>query len=160
MIQKLTNLLLISLLLVLFSSCNSNRCEGIDCQNDGICDFGECVCETGFYGDFCETAWIDKFLGFYEGTQDCSSADFVSNFKKRSVTGANFTNFANAGYDLSLNLTSATRLKFEDQLLGMDEYSGTGELKNDTLFIQYTAIKNIGTTTEYIEDCAITYIQF
>lgn len=160
MIQRLITLLLMGIMLVNATSCNSNRCEGIDCQNDGICDFGECVCETGYYGDFCETMWIDKFLGFYQGTQDCASVDFVSNFKQRSVTGATLTNFANAGYELPFNLTSSTKVKFSNQLLGMDEYSGTGELTNDTLHIQYTVVKNIGTATEFIEDCALTYIQF
>ena len=28
-------------------------CDGT-CQNNGICYNGECVCKTGFYGDYCE----------------------------------------------------------------------------------------------------------
>ena len=51
--------LLVSFLLLLFDSCGKpmeveDLCEGILCQNNGICLDGTCECVTGFSGPNCE----------------------------------------------------------------------------------------------------------
>ncbi len=59
--QKLrtSNLLLLVISLVLgvvyLQSCKkTDNCEGIQCQNGGICSNGACYCPSGFGGDNCE----------------------------------------------------------------------------------------------------------
>lgn len=66
---------LIGIVTVLFlnltTSC-TNTCAGFDCQQ-GECQDGACVCDEGYEGSSCNTAWSEKFIGTYEGT-DCYDA--------------------------------------------------------------------------------------
>lgn len=60
--KKLTQVLAMSLtLFFLFSACSKkDPCEGVTCQNGGICTDGTCQCPSGFEGQFCETASLPK----------------------------------------------------------------------------------------------------
>jgi hypothetical protein len=49
-----------------FASCD--QCQGINCQNEGSCEKGECECPSGFSGDRCE--FEDKCL---TGSLDCKN---------------------------------------------------------------------------------------
>ena len=49
---------------VLYSSCSRDKCSGIVCAYDGVCDNGVCICEAGYEGNQCETINRDR----YEGT--------------------------------------------------------------------------------------------
>ncbi|MEP7267201.1 MAG: calcium-binding EGF-like domain-containing protein [Saprospiraceae bacterium] len=48
--------LILFLSIVLFSTSCSKKdpCEGVICQNNGICETGTCNCPTGYEGTFCE----------------------------------------------------------------------------------------------------------
>lgn len=46
--------LIIFVLFLLFNYSCSDECEGVVCQNGGVCILGNCDCPDGFYGEFCE----------------------------------------------------------------------------------------------------------
>ncbi len=52
------NVLFILMLLVIAmmnSACKIDPCKDIDCQNGGICDKGDCICQNGYTGERCQT---------------------------------------------------------------------------------------------------------
>jgi hypothetical protein len=55
-------------LAVVYTSCsktadNIASCDGINCQNGGVCRIGKCVCPYGYEGVNCEINYHDKYLG-------------------------------------------------------------------------------------------------
>ena len=48
-------------------SCQYNACKAraVECQNEGVCDRGECQCVLGYEGEFCEDKVNDKFASHY-----------------------------------------------------------------------------------------------
>jgi hypothetical protein len=65
------NLILLFMMLVIIplASCERNRCKtrGIECQNEGVCNDGNCLCPAEFEGDSCQIATNKKFAGRFEG---------------------------------------------------------------------------------------------
>lgn len=60
--MKILNLFFTSAIVCLIFSC-SDACDDLNCGENGICDDGSCLCDTGYEGDNCDTKVIDKFLG-------------------------------------------------------------------------------------------------
>lgn len=58
---------------VLYSSCEKDTCEGLNCKNGGSCVEGFCHCPSGFEGTECETMAGTKFLGKFVGNYTCPS---------------------------------------------------------------------------------------
>ncbi|MEM7655838.1 MAG: hypothetical protein AAF399_06895 [Bacteroidota bacterium] len=52
-------------LVLLANSCREDPCEGITCQNGGICLDGNCDCIPGFIGDFCQFFDPRQYFGTY-----------------------------------------------------------------------------------------------
>lgn len=55
-----------------FSSCSTDKCEGVTCQNGGTCESGDCNCTAGYEGANCQTKVNAKFEGSYNGIDDCN----------------------------------------------------------------------------------------
>ena len=51
------------------SSCTTDKCKGVVCQNGGTCVNGNCNCATGYEGSNCQTKANAKFVGVYTGTE-------------------------------------------------------------------------------------------
>jgi len=74
------NLLFICFAAVMFTACGDDDpmvdpCAGIECGDNGTCVTGTCDCEAGFYGDSCENAIQDLFIGTWNGV-DCDGDDY------------------------------------------------------------------------------------
>lgn len=66
------NILLLNILLLctgafFWQSCQYNACKARDvqCENQGVCDLGECVCVLGYEGKFCETPINERYASHY-----------------------------------------------------------------------------------------------
>ncbi len=61
------NILLLSVFAFTWQSCQYNACKAraVECQNEGVCDRGECQCVLGYEGEFCEDKVNDKFASNY-----------------------------------------------------------------------------------------------
>ncbi len=53
------------------SSCSTDKCKGVTCQNGGTCNDGTCSCATGYEGANCQTRVNAKFAGTYTGSTPC-----------------------------------------------------------------------------------------
>lgn len=53
--------------MLFMGSCENDPCEGIVCENGGICQEGVCDCTTGFVGDDCGSIDVSRFIGTYAG---------------------------------------------------------------------------------------------
>lgn len=56
---------------VLYSSCEKDTCDGLQCKNGGSCAEGFCRCPVGFEGTECETMAGTKFVGMFVGNYTC-----------------------------------------------------------------------------------------
>jgi len=53
---------------VIFTACTKKTtCSNIICRNDGVCNNGNCVCPTGYYGTFCELG-VNSFISYKNNT--------------------------------------------------------------------------------------------
>ncbi|MEO1263550.1 MAG: hypothetical protein AAFZ15_32360 [Bacteroidota bacterium] len=78
-----------------------DECDGVNCQNGGVCNDGTCACEPYYEGGFCETESCEKFLGTYTVIEDCSelgpSTFNVSIEKSDGINKIKFVNFYGIG---------------------------------------------------------------
>jgi len=66
------NRILLTLLLLCaiglgWQGCQYNACKSraVECENQGVCDRGECQCVLGYEGEFCEDKVNEKFASNY-----------------------------------------------------------------------------------------------
>src|SRR5690606_14893398 len=60
---------------VTLSSCSEDKCKSIVCAYGGVCTDGECLCETGYEGNQCETITRKRYLGVWHVTEDGTYTD-------------------------------------------------------------------------------------
>jgi len=48
-------------------------CENVTCQNGGTCQDGNCKCNLPWEGSRCEVDARDKFVGAWQGTENCGT---------------------------------------------------------------------------------------
>src|SRR5580704_16717801 len=80
--KPLRNILLATFLTIVvitavsYTACNKNKCASVVCQNQGVCNNGNCVCPVGFEGNRCEVLSRDKFIFTYNGGDTCSNEGY------------------------------------------------------------------------------------
>lgn len=62
-----------------FMACN-NPCKDVTCNNGECVDDGECVCDSGYEGDNCETSNNSKFNGTYLMQELCDSTTALPSY--------------------------------------------------------------------------------
>ena len=88
-----------ALLVATYTSCRKDKCKGVSCQHEGICNGGTCICTPGYEGTNCSVPWRNKFLGNW--SQAGSSSNMTEQFQlsvvadTSSVTGVQINNFDN-----------------------------------------------------------------
>ncbi len=71
-------------------SCNRDKCKGIVCANNGVCDAGACQCPSGYQGSNCETVARAKFKGNWTVNEKGSNTD-EAQYSASIGYGANIT---------------------------------------------------------------------
>lgn len=63
----LLNVLLLLVSAFAWQSCQYDACRAraVDCQHEGVCDDGECVCVLGWEGDSCQIPLNEKYASHY-----------------------------------------------------------------------------------------------
>ncbi len=67
---------------VLYSSCKKEanpvvtdaKCATVVCQNNGSCMGGVCYCVSGYEGDFCEKASVNRYIGKWDVQETVSGS--------------------------------------------------------------------------------------
>ncbi len=146
--------LLVGLTMFIFAC--SDPCEGINCENGGVCDDGTCLCETGYSGANCEVENRTAFLGEWSGTVSCTGEEedttsFVATTSEEGNDKLLLT--FDDGTSTLACATSPTTLVIQeftvvDPFFGlMITTSGTGNLADATLSLDLDIqVEGFGTT--------------
>jgi hypothetical protein len=139
------------------TSCKFDACENIICLNNGICESGNCVCQSGFEGHNCETEQRLAFVSDYNVQESCNLGNFnyIIGINANSSVGTEIkiTNFGDFGYEVSATVAE-NGFEIPSQIHSGDTISGTGELDENVLSIGYTLITEQADTLV----CSITCI--
>lgn len=118
-------------------------CAGITCQNGGACSGGACTCSAGYEGTYCETRSRDKFIGTYNGTEQCTvgtdvySLVLTANSDAIKLTMTNIYNIGTPPYVATCVMAAKDSFSFSGADGGVT-FSGTGRLVSSTLTVRYT----------------------
>lgn len=62
------------------SSCIDNNCSGVVCNNEGVCVQGTCACLQGYEGDFCDSRWVEKFIGTWSADEYDKKGNYLRTY--------------------------------------------------------------------------------
>jgi hypothetical protein len=130
-----------------FSSCTTDPCKDVTCDNGGECVDGDCVCADGYEGTTCQTEQRAKFLGSFSVNEACNSGNYSynSDVNTSSVSVSNIviTNFGD--YSVSVAATvdaNGTSVTIANQTVTISGASatvqGSGQISGNILTITYT----------------------
>jgi hypothetical protein len=121
-----------------FSSCETDACKDVTCDNGGTCVEGDCVCLDGFSGVNCETAWATAFISLYDGVDNCGF-QYESEIKAgTTATALTISNAFGVAGTASVTLLTATTIQIPAQTINTYAISGSGTLVGSVLTIDYT----------------------
>jgi hypothetical protein len=60
-----------------YTGCKKDKCKDVSCKNGGSCAEGKCVCPFAYEGAACEKLTREKFIGTWDGTEECTSGGFT-----------------------------------------------------------------------------------
>lgn len=131
--MKFLQFLFSAILLCLMFSC-SDPCDDIACGDNGTCDDGTCICETGYEGTNCETLVIDKYTGTWLSTDfecdgDSDQVTFIIE-QGATVTDLQFYEIEDDEYVFQMNYTGDT-LTIPSQTMDDITVSGSGTVNAD-----------------------------
>ena len=134
---------------VVYTSCNKNKCDKVICLNLGACDGGNCVCPTGFEGNRCQILSRDKFIFTYNGGDSCTGKITGKVFNKYPLyilavltdsVSMNMKNFLGNPQDsATCTIQSTDSFTFQGSN-NSTTFSGTGKLSNDSLWMTYHVV--------------------
>jgi hypothetical protein len=134
---------------VFLSACVPQPCAEVTCLNGGTCDSGDCVCPDGYEGPNCETEQRLAFVGSYAVSEACVQGNFAYSIsiEATSANGTEITIQNFSDFNLSVTaLVNGSTLTIPTQIMTGSTISGSGEMVNDVLMIDYTLATSGGQT--------------
>lgn len=131
-------------LLIGTSGCQHDKCAArdIQCQNDGFCRDGECLCVNGWEGDSCQSPMNEKFASHYamirteliNGTVNNDNDDtlVVTAAGAGDRYGISFYSIRNPA-DVWTATVLETEVSIPYQQVDISNYSGHGSLSGNVL---------------------------
>jgi hypothetical protein len=108
----LHRLLIIAATAALLSGCITDKCNTVNCQNEGVCVQGTCACTYGYEGDFCERKWLDKFNRNWTAAETVKDVA-VRNYSLNIVPGASPDTFYILGMAQAVDTVVCTRKSYK-----------------------------------------------
>ena len=115
-----------------------------DCGAHGTCNTSSeaCDCETGYEADTagkCETKWSAKFLGNYNGSDQCNVAGgpfgYASTASESSASAISMSNSGGWNNPMTINLSSSTDGTVSGTDAGGRVFEGSGSMNSsNTVF--------------------------
>ncbi len=147
---------LFAIISLTISSCTTDKCEGVICQNGGTCNDGSCACTTGYEGTNCQTRISEKFIGTYGGTETCDGSGaspisiLITSLADPALIRINYKEALRAN-------VSGNEITIPLQFFGTgtleEAYSGTGTLNGNTITL---GIITTDVTTSSVSSCNFT----
>ncbi|NQV52602.1 MAG: hypothetical protein HQ500_05430 [Flavobacteriales bacterium] len=130
-----------TLALFFAASCN-NPCRKLDCQNEGFCNDGECICQKWFAGEECELKFNRNYTGTYYGIYEVENGVQLRTSDSLHLKAGDLPNELITEKGLSLHFESDTTLLIPEQTSSTStnsfEYQGSGVYRADYILIEYT----------------------
>jgi hypothetical protein len=120
---------------VTVTSCNTDECKDVVCNNGGTCVGGSCSCLTGYEGVNCQTEVRASYAGDYKGSGTDNSGGTYTNwtisFASAGTTATNMNMILKNGagatvLTLPVQLTTNTTYQITSTTVGSFTYSGSG----------------------------------
>jgi hypothetical protein len=70
-------LFIVFTILAVFTACERNICDNVNCFNGGSCNQGLCVCPTGYEDPQCGTLSTARYIGVYVGYEKCDALSAI-----------------------------------------------------------------------------------
>lgn len=159
--KNILNFVLVSFIVTGFAfmntGCSTDPCEDVVCQNGGVpTESGDdcfCDCPSGYEGETCEIEWATKFLGTFNGNDDCGFT-YESTITREELTKIRISNAGGFQNSITANLTSATAFDIPNQTdAGGRVWSGSGSISNGTVTLSYVVTFSDGGS----DSCTVTY---
>ncbi len=150
------------------AACDRNSCEDVICPAmNSTCVNGQCVCQAGFEGEFCDIFSYQKYLGTYQVSESCTTTftGFVNTPTYQASIGQGFrvdlltiSNFANRGLPVDATIVSANFLSITSQNSGAVQVSGgQGEFQQFANRIRFEYNYTVGNN---FHSCTAIFIRF
>lgn len=143
-------ILLAATLMLTIASCERRNCDNVVCGGNQLCNSGNCFCADGYEGTNCETQSYLKYLGNYNGTENCynSSPNFynypININQGYYVNQVELTNLFNLGIVASMTIhtdqsNQGNYVEVPYQSQGAVSFSGQGtfDAYNNRLTIDF-----------------------
>jgi hypothetical protein len=126
------------------SSCKKDPCKKVTCQNGGTCQDGNCKCNLPWEGSRCEVDARDKFVGAWQGTENCGTPTNYTTTINRSQTSQVRITIYEPAFQITYyaELTSSTTFTIPQQTYTVQGLAiginGNGTLNGNTLIMNVT----------------------
>ena len=144
----MTAMLGVASLSMVFTSCNTDECKDVVCENGGVCTSGTCDCPAGYEGTLCAELSRDKFIGTYSGNETCTVGTDTYSIQlttSSTATKFNIVNLYNQSFTAIAD-ADGNSFTIPSQTVGSNvTAAGSGTISGNSITITYTI--NDGTTT-------------
>jgi len=139
------------LISILFAGCTAtDKCDGVNCLNGGICNDGSCTCPNGYDGEFCQDEERTKFLGNYSVHEEISSSsgDTTKDYNcsivtdgtdKFSIKFTNLSDFTCTNEEVEATV-SGNSITIPNQPHCFPSTEGSGSINGTIITLNYTII--------------------
>lgn len=143
-----------------FSSCTEDLCKDVVC-GPGTCFDGTCVCDQGFEGTNCETAWNVKYVGNFNTSETCVGSTAVDTYSNTIAVGADaltlsVSNFGDSGAFATLAITESGKVTVNPATINvggnLTDITGDGTITGTILTVHY--VGKVGGVVSF--DCTAT----
>ncbi|MDC0230829.1 hypothetical protein OAK19_02595 [Aureispira] len=151
------------LLFFILVSCDTNPCDGINCDN-GVCDTvtGTCLCIGGYEQDtsgICTVQWTTKMAGNYAVSDSCTGSNpgtinYSVNVTSISPKTIDFSTLGTLGKPIMGAHNSSTAFVIDTTFSNGTILTGSGLLINTTFVLNYIVNDTIGGS---IDTCMATF---
>ncbi len=124
-----------------FSSCETDACKDVECGANGTCVDGDCICDTGFEGNNCETLVRAKYLGTFNVAETCSQSTdqyAVTIAAGSSDVAVTISNLYDAGFVVNGTVNAEGGITIASQSFGNGTISGSVTRAGGVTTINFT----------------------
>jgi len=128
-------------LVMVLSLTSCGECRKIECENDGFCSDGECICTKWYSGESCELSYNRNYVGTYYGALDIENGVELRTTDSLSFTSGSKPNSLECEFGFELEFVSDSVLVIPAQELNTTTttilYEGTGKYHSGYLNFSY-----------------------
>jgi hypothetical protein len=156
--------LLLGAFLMFTPACgDSDPCKDVECGTNGNCFEGDCVCNEGFEGSTCADEWATKFVGNYDGDDNCTipvgGFDYPQKISRINGTKVLLEKFAGTVYDVEATVVRGLATDVTAQKISFDYTTGGRTFKGSATLAgsKITGDYEISVSGTITDKCSFTW---